>query len=106
MKEKKEGILKQIEKEYKHDLKELKFEDKNMKKLQVDLNGDNDDDDEDEEKEKEKDEKKGEEKDEKKEKEIEGGSGSKDELPIENIIQMESTRLIKKYVLLIRRIIS
>lgn len=101
MKEKKEGILKQIETEYKHDLKDLKFEEKTMKKLQVDLSGD-DDEDEDEDKEKEKEKENKEE--ETKEKEIEGKQ-SKDELPIANIISMESTRLIKKYVLLIRRII-
>ena len=98
MKEKRENILKQLNKEYKKDVKELKLEDSDMSKLGVDMDATSDTKEEGDSK--EGDSKEGESKEDDKK---EGDSKEGDELPLSNIIQIESKRLIKKYIKIIIR---
>ena len=102
--EKKKNILSKIGKEYKKDMKEIKLEDSDLKKLGVDLDG-NDDKEEDD---KEGGDKEGGDKEggDKEGGDKEGGDKEgKDELPFSNIIQIESKRLIKKYIIMIKKTI-
>ena len=104
MEKKRKNILDQINKDYKKSVKELKLEDSDFKKLGVNLDATSDqEDDKNEESKENKDDG---DKEESKENKDDDDKEESDELPFSNIIQIESKRLIKKYIIMIKKTIQ